>query len=287
MITVFIIFAAFVATALAKESIECKFYDSTGTQQCHGAEGQQLHFHLSKTKIIDFRLTKNGEYILLITYSNGKVDLKGQYVSQFEEIRPGTFSLGNAMKEHSGVYRLEEYDAAGQEMRNVQVHVKIQKPVSKPAVSQKCFSPDQRTVTCSSYGDEVEFLLTLDGHSLIQSRGIINNCTDEKFNVTNVCISIYGQLTGGLRCQVWNKVSRKNSGIHLTACKGSGSFIVPVLAAATAVFLVVLGFIVIRFCKKRRPMPQNRGHAEEEIIYADVKVRNDTRTEPNIRGKAK
>lgn len=107
-------------------SIECKFYDSTGTQQCHGAEGQQLHFHLSKTKIIDFRLTKNGEYILLITYSNGKVDLKGQYVSQFEEIRPGTFSLGNAMKEHSGNYCLQEYDAAGQEMRNVQVHVKIQ-----------------------------------------------------------------------------------------------------------------------------------------------------------------
>ncbi|XP_043996288.1 uncharacterized protein LOC122844665 [Gambusia affinis] len=283
MTTVFIIFAAFVATALPKESVECKFYDSTGTQQCYGAEGQQLIFLLSKTEMIDFRLRQNGEYTFLITYSNGKVELKGQHVSQFEEIQPGTFSLGNAMKEHSGDYSLEEYDAAGQEIRNVKVHIKIQKPVSKPAVSLKCSSPDQRTVTCSSYGDEVEFLLTLDGHSLVQTRGILSNCTGEKFNGTNVCISIYGQLTGGLRCQVWNKVSREDSGIHLTACNGSRSFVVPVLAAATAVLLVALGFIVIKFGKKRRPMPQNRGHAEEEIIYADVKVKNDTRrTEPNI-----
>ncbi|XP_008425209.1 uncharacterized protein LOC103475398 [Poecilia reticulata] len=219
---VFIIFAAFVASALAKESIECKFYDSPGTQQCYGSEGQKLIFHLSETKMADFRLTKDGEYVFLITYSKGKLDLKGHHVGQFEEIQPGIFSLGNAVKKHSGRYSLEEYDAAGRNIRRVQVHIKIQKPVSKPAVSQKCSSPDQKTVTCSSHGDEVEFLLTLDGHSLIQSRG--TNCTGETFYATNVCISIYGQLTGGLRCQVWNNVSREDSEIHLTACEGKKMF---------------------------------------------------------------
>ncbi|GLD46651.1 uncharacterized protein AKAME5_000098700 [Lates japonicus] len=38
-------------------------------------------------------------------------------------------------------------------------------PVSKPDVSQTCLSPEQMAVSCSSDGDGVEFILTLDGHS--------------------------------------------------------------------------------------------------------------------------
>lgn len=52
--------------------------------------------------------------------------LNEDYVNQFEQIQPGTFRLGNATKEHSGKYVLEEYRDDGQIMRRAQVHLKIQ-----------------------------------------------------------------------------------------------------------------------------------------------------------------
>ncbi len=42
--------------------------------------------------------------------------------------------------------------------------------VSKPAVSQKCLSPEQMKVSCSSEGDGIEFILTLDSQLLTQTR---------------------------------------------------------------------------------------------------------------------
>lgn len=101
--------------------------------------------------------------------------------------------------------------------------------VSKPAVSQMCLSPEQMNISCSSEGDEVEFTLTLDGHLLLQTKGrnlsqsswTINSQTEDKSSVSNVTISLYGQLTGHLVCHVRNNVSRDETIVHLTSCKGT------------------------------------------------------------------
>lgn len=51
------------------------------------------------------------------------------------------------------------------------LNVCVPAQVSVPAVSQMCLSPEQMSITCSSRGDEVEFNLTLDGHSLMETGG--------------------------------------------------------------------------------------------------------------------
>ncbi|XP_035989916.1 uncharacterized protein LOC110368046 [Fundulus heteroclitus] len=286
MIIIFMTFTAFASAGLIKESFECIFSNSAGNQKCYGAEGQQLIFHLTNANNSEITLLKDGVYRILKTDKNGTVTVNKEYLNQFEQIQPGTFRLGKAMKKHSGMYSLEEYGTDGTKHRKVQVSLKIQGPVSKPAISESCFSPEQKTVTCSSYGDEVESFLALDGHLLIQSRDhrmSISDWTNERLNVSNIWININGQLTGGLMCQVWNNVSREESVYHLTACKGSDTVAVPVLAILIAVLCVVLGYTVFTLCKKRRPMPSNEGIAEDEIIYADVKIQRTTKqdTESN------
>lgn len=89
-------------------------------------------------------------------------------------------------------------------------------PVSEPAISQTCLSPEQKTVSCFSEGDEVEFTLSLHDNSLIQTRP---KKTD-KHNVLNIAISLHGQLMGNLTCIVQNNVSREQRVIRLRSCTG-------------------------------------------------------------------
>lgn len=84
-------------------------------------------------------------------------------------------------------------------------------------------------------GDEVEFNLTLDGHLLMETRGhgqsqrnwaanrqpLAGSKTEDKSSTSNFTISLPGELTGHLMCSVWNNVSRDETVIHLTRCKGT------------------------------------------------------------------
>ena len=108
------------------------------------------------------------------------------------------------------------------------LYVCLPAPVSKPAVSQMCLSPEQMNISCSSEGDEVELMLTLDGVSLMQT------------SVSNVTISLHGQLTGSLMCRVWNNVSRDETVIHLTSCKGK--VLKPVFFSKYQLFATILHF---------------------------------------------
>ena len=105
---------------------------------------------------------------------------------------------------------------------SVSFYVYLAAPVSVPAVSQTCSSPEKMTVKCSSEGDAVEFILTLNGHLLIQTRNhSLALSTAERPSVSHVSIDLQGQLTGNFMCQVWNNVSRHETSIKLTACKGT------------------------------------------------------------------
>lgn len=89
--------------------------------------------------------------------------------------------------------------------------------VSKPAVSQVCLSPEQKTVSFSSEGDEVEFILLLDDNLLIKTQPKIA----ENHSISNVTISLHGELMGKLMCIVQNNISREQTIIHLIRCAGN------------------------------------------------------------------
>lgn len=96
-----------------------------------------------------------------------------------------------------------------------------------------CLSSEQMNITCCSGGDEVEFSLTLNGNLLMQTRGpsqsknnwpniqpLASSETKDKTCV-HFTISLYGQLTGPLMCCVWNNVSKDETVVYLTGCKGT------------------------------------------------------------------
>lgn len=116
------------------------------------------------------------------------------------------------------------------------MYVCLPVPVSKPAVSQMCLSPEQMNISCCSEGDEVEFNVTLNSLLLVQSRGHSQSPSNrtanikspagskaehEKPSVSNVTISIHSQQTGNLTCHVWNPFSRSETVINLKSCKGT------------------------------------------------------------------
>ncbi|XP_008286208.1 uncharacterized protein LOC103361797 [Stegastes partitus] len=283
------IIAVLAATALVKGLTECNFSHSHGTRQCFGALGQPLIFHLSDKTNTLIRLTKDGKYMILKREKTGNVILDDKFVDPSELTHNGKFKLLNAMKIHSGDYELEEHSSDGTLIRQVIVHLEIQGPVSKPVVSQTCLSEKQMQVSCSTEGDNVEFLMTLDGYVLIQTSDYnqsLSSWTAEKLCVD---IKLYGQLTGNVTCRVWNKVSRDETVHPLSACGGAAGFVptLPVVtaaviaSAATAFSFLALSLVIV-FWKKRRQIPTSptsvdEDNRESEVIYTDVKVKKKPR----------
>ncbi|XP_040908207.1 uncharacterized protein LOC121191165 isoform X2 [Toxotes jaculatrix] len=285
MNSIYMIITSLAAAALGKGSFECNFSEPNASPQCFGAVGQPLIFHLPDTVDKDIKLTKDNKSRILKAAKNQIQSLDEEYVYKDYNFTSGTLNLRNAMKRHSGNYVLEQHGPDGALLKKVQVHLEIQAPVSKPAVSQMCLSPEVMKVSCSSEGDGVEFILTLDSNLLIPTGA---RSTDEQHqpSVSNVTISLHGQLIGNLTCTVQNNVSREETVIHLTSCKGSTSHLSLVTVAAIAsaatllllLLLILLLFFGIKFLnKKARPMKVNKDNAEDEIVYSEVKVRKLTR----------
>ncbi|XP_044079393.1 uncharacterized protein LOC122888710 [Siniperca chuatsi] len=279
MISSYMIMTALATTALAKGSTECRFSEPTGARQCFGAVGQLLMFHLPNTANTEVKLKKDNKYIILKIVKNQIVTQHEEYMNQSELFTNGTFKLGNAMKRHSGDYRLEEFGSNGTLLKEVNVHLEIQAPVSKPAVSQMCLSPEQMNISCSSEGDGVEFILTLDGLLLMQTTGHSQSLSSwtanmqslagskpeqDKPSVSTVTISLQGQLTGNVMCRAWNNVSRDETVIHLKSCKAVTSHF-PVAAAVRAgvvtLLLLALCLCICRVHKKTRLMTVKEEHS--------------------------
>nr|XP_029138547.1 uncharacterized protein LOC110004226 [Labrus bergylta] len=280
----YVIITALAATALAQGSIECNFTEATGTQQCYGAVGQLLIFHLPNTADRDVRLTKDKTRIILKCKKNQIETPQEEYGNQTELFTKGRFELGKALKTHSGDYMLEEYSGNGTLIRKVNVHVEIEAPVSKPAVSQMC-SSEQINISCSSEGDGVEFRLTLDGNLLMQTRDnsqFLNSSrvniqsltetrtTQDEPSLKHVTISLKGQLAGSLTCIVWNNVSKEETVIQLKICTVpslQGPLFPVVSMAIKAIFLaVLLGSVLIILHNILKPGIEDVIENPEEFI---------------------
>ncbi|XP_019120091.2 uncharacterized protein LOC109139802 [Larimichthys crocea] len=286
MHSIYMIFTALATTTLAKGSIECNFSEPAGAR-CFGIAGQPLLFHLTNTANPDIRLTKDDKFPIL-KVKNHNVTQNKEYVNHFAFFTNGTFKLGNAMKKHSGDYLLTEHGSDGVLLRNVTVHLEIQVPVSKPAVSQMCLSPEQMNISCSAEGDRVEFILTLDSFLLMQTRGNSQSPSSstmntqspagsktgpDKASVSTITISLNGQLTGNLMCQVWNNVGKEETVIQLKRCQDVPFSVVTV--AASVVTLLLLGGLclgIIKLYKTQTRPTINEDNTEDEIIYTTVRV---------------
>ncbi|MED6271602.1 hypothetical protein CHARACLAT_021958 [Characodon lateralis] len=131
---------------------------------------------------------------------------------------------------------------------------------------QACLSPEKRTVNCSAEGDDTEISFSIDNNPLIQTKaGSAKN--------KSVTISLSGQLTGNLHCKIQNKVSSKQTAIHLTSCEGVLFPTVTVIASLTVPLLLLIVFLGIKQWKmKNSPTSIREDNAEDEIVYSDVRV---------------
>ncbi|XP_047463436.1 uncharacterized protein LOC125021416 [Mugil cephalus] len=282
MFSVYMIIAVLAAEALTKGSIECNFLQCNGTCQCRAAAGQPLIFHLTNKVDTSLILMKDDKDRILKRETRGKtVKISDEYKKEFEDLNNGKVKLRNAAKKHSGNYLLEEHGSDGVLQRNVTVHLEVQAPASKPAVSQTCLSSEQMKVSCSSEGDRIESTLTLDGQFLIQTRDqrqSLSSWLDTKSSVWSVSINLYGQLTGNLKCEVKNNVSRDETVLRLEACKDVSTFVVvAVTVSAVMLLLFVALCLYIYHRKTMRPTPVNVDRSEDEIVYTDVQIRGNTR----------
>ncbi|XP_039474257.1 uncharacterized protein LOC120442254 isoform X2 [Oreochromis aureus] len=220
MILIYMIITAPAMTAVAQgtlqllnRSSECNL-TQPGPQTCFGVLGEPLVFYIPNKPHIKTSLKTSTDNILTLK-NDTLISLNEKYKNRTIFFTNGTLKLNKAAKNDSGEYSMETHNSTeGVLLYAVNIHLHILAPVSEPAVTQMCLSPKQMTVSCSSEGDEVEFILSLDDKLLIQTKanGIENN------SVSNVTINLPGQLMGNLTCVAQNNVSRKQNIIHLTSC---------------------------------------------------------------------
>ncbi|CAI5642995.1 uncharacterized protein LOC109203890 [Oreochromis niloticus] len=275
MIIIYISIAVLATTALAKGSGECIFSESSAT--CFGATGQLLIFHLSYKRGTSIVITKDDKHRILKISNQGKVTLDKEYVNQSDSIDTVILKVGEATKKHSGHYQLEEHDHDGKLLKKINVYLKIQAPVSKPGLSQKCLSSEQMKVSCFSEGDGVQFILNLDGQILTQSNDHNQSLNISTSQFSYLTVDLHGKLNGNLSCQVWNNISRNETVIHLAACKDSVTTLTVIATVITLFIVVALSLAVKQFCEKTRPTTVDEDDVDSDIIYRDVKVTNDNK----------
>ncbi|XP_047462227.1 uncharacterized protein LOC125020777 [Mugil cephalus] len=280
MIWIYMIISSLATAALSKGCVECNLTKPTiTTKQCFGKLGEPLMFHLP-TSTKKFTLKKNSDIIFSLMKNTDLTDTNSEKDKRMTFFNNGTFKLNKASKEDSGDYLLETFDSTnGLSVHIIHIHVEIQAPVSKPAVSQTCLSAEQMMVSCSSEGDGAEIILSLDNNLLNHSGAV------EKHNIT---VSLNGQMTGNLKCDVQNNVSREQTVIQLTRCSGNiSSHLSPLtvaLISSVATLLPLLAVIlgIKRFNnttsnktprnKTTSPVTVSKDDVEDEIIYSDLKV---------------
>ncbi|XP_039888601.1 uncharacterized protein LOC120734095 [Simochromis diagramma] len=206
MISIYVITVALAVTAVGQRSSECNL-TKPGPQTCFGVLGEPLVFYIPTKPHMKTSLKKSTEKILTLI-NDTLISLNEKYKNRTIFFPNGTLKLKKATKHDSGEYSMETHSSTdGVLLHTVNIHLHILAPVSEPAVTQMCLSPKQMTVSCFSEGDEVELTLFLDDNLLIKSQPSIA----ENHNISNVTISLHGQLMGQFMCIVQNIISREQT----------------------------------------------------------------------------
>ncbi|CAI5642992.1 unnamed protein product [Oreochromis niloticus] len=272
MILVYMIVTALARTALAQGALECNL-TQPGPQKCFGVLDEPLMFYLPTNTHTKTSLKKNASNILTLShYSLSAINEK--YKNHITVFKNGTFKINKSTKNDSGEYMVEIHSSTnGSLLHTKNIYLDIQ----EPATSQLCLSPEQKIISCSSEGDEVEFMLSLDDNLLLQT----TTKSTEKHSISKVTVTLHGQLVGKLACIVQNNVSSGQKIIHVTSCTGTVVTVAVVASIGTLLLVLAVFFGVKHFNKKTDPMTVNKDHSEDNIIYSDVRVKQHARKTPS------
>lgn len=105
--------------------MECNLTRPTAAQQCFGALGKPLMFHLPTNTTIRSTLKKNDAVIFQV-YSNMSVIGNEKYRHRSTLLKNGTFKIDMATRTDSGDYMLEIYSSSsGTFLKRVNIHLEI------------------------------------------------------------------------------------------------------------------------------------------------------------------
>ncbi|XP_029029340.1 uncharacterized protein LOC114869339 [Betta splendens] len=281
----YMIITALSTAALTKGAVKCKIEVNETTQHCIAKLDEPLTFqiltHKKKT-----HLKKSNINILRV--NNDKVeDINEDYRSRITQLTNTTMTLDVVRTTDSGNYLLETFNHEGQLSHTTNFHLEVQAPVSKPEVSQTCLSPKQSVVCCSTEGDGVEFIWSLDDNILEQTRAESTNKSTSE--VSNVTISLHGQLTGNLACITQNDISSEQTVIQLRSCKGSIhplwlTVTAAVIASVCALLLLLALILCMRHLHKTpRTVTVDEDNYENELTYSNVRVKSAKERRPNTK----
>ncbi|XP_016359354.1 carcinoembryonic antigen-related cell adhesion molecule 2-like [Sinocyclocheilus anshuiensis] len=125
----------------------------------------------------------------------------------------GTLIINRVIRADSGTYILELYDSDGSRTFKKHLPVNIEAPIGSVEVSISCFS-NQRSVSCSSDGDQIIYNWTLNGEMLEQ--GSMDG---------NTTIQLNEGTDGNISCSVKNHVSHAQKTIRVKPCPVSVVFV--------------------------------------------------------------
>ncbi|KAM9728386.1 uncharacterized protein ACNS7B_016334 [Menidia menidia] len=242
-----------VATDLVKGVLECNVTKPTETQQCFGALGEPLILHLPINESIKTGLKKGTQFSVRFNGISQKDTNAETSKSRnpFTQLDNGTLRIDQTTKNDAGVYQLEVHSSVdGKCIQETNISLKILAAVTQPAVSHRCLSAEQMTVSCSAEGDEVDFTLSLDNNILIHSRPE----STESQSLTEITTRLHGQLVGKLVCDVQNNVSRKQTDVQVTGCSLNWRVTLAVKSSLIALFLLAVFLIFICY-KLKAPKP--------------------------------
>ncbi|CAI5642996.1 unnamed protein product [Oreochromis niloticus] len=261
MILVYMIVTTLARTALAQGALECNL-TQPGPQKCFGVLDEPLIFYLPTDTHTKTSLKKNASNILTLShYSLSAINEK--YKNHITVFKNGTFKINKSTKNDSGEYMVEIHSSTnGSLLHTKNIYLDIQ---------------EQKIISCSSEGDEVEFMLSLDDNLLLQT----TTKSTEKHSISKVTVTLHGQLVGKLACIVQNDVSSGQKIIHVTSCTGTVVTVAVVASIGTLLLVLAVFLGVKHFNKKTDPMTVNKDHSEDNIIYSDVRVKQHARKTPS------
>ncbi|KAL1262291.1 hypothetical protein QQF64_007556 [Cirrhinus molitorella] len=118
----------------------------------------------------------------------------------------GTLIINRVIRADSGNYRLELYRSDGSRTFKKHLPVNIEAPIGSVEVSTSC-SSNQRSVSCSSDGDQIIYSWTLNGEILEQ--GPMNGKTTSQLDEGT---------DGNISCSVKNHISHTQKTIRVEPC---------------------------------------------------------------------
>ncbi|XP_072549695.1 T-cell surface antigen CD2-like isoform X2 [Salminus brasiliensis] len=184
----------------------------TSNQPClfYGALGRPLYLQLPSESELKLRKNRSGTTTeTILTFKNQTIrhkhpDPRWQFVTENR-----TMIISRAEKNHSGNYSLDTFDSGGTDRGKYQFQLIIEAEVSSVKVTYSCLSSVDRSVYCSSDGDQLSFSWTLN----VDSHG--HRLTDG-----NRTLLLDKGSTGTISCSVENHVSRGSQTIDLQECPG-------------------------------------------------------------------